>query len=120
MCNIEFLNHVHLRGIVGRVVTDQYNNRTVNNFSVVTEYASIDHTGGHVIETAWFNVNFWNDKEKKTEGLEKGAAVELEGRFRVRRYAKHDGSEGVSYDILAQYVKVLGAPDSYSPTPANN
>lgn len=120
MCKIEFLNQVKLRGIIGRVITNQFNGRTVNKFSVVTEYASIDHSGAHTIETTWFNITSWEDPGKKTEGLEKGAAVELEGRFRVQRYTRPDGSDGTSYDILAQNVKVLGTVDSYTPTPTKS
>jgi single-strand DNA-binding protein len=58
--------------------------------------------------TTWFNVtvfgqnaDFWKDK------LHKGDKALAIGRFSVRSYAKQDGSNGVSYDIVANEIEGL-------------
>lgn len=60
---MEFLNKIHLRGVVGRAeITNFSNNSRVCNFSVVTEYGGVDKEGNPSPEVTWFNVSAWSGK----------------------------------------------------------
>ena len=79
----------------------------VANFSVVTEYAFKDKTGGSVIETTWHNVVAWQDGDMPLDLLEKGASVCVQGRLRCRRYVGENGEPRTCYEVIASNVEIL-------------
>lgn len=106
----EFLNRAMLRGVVGNVKTESYGDIKAANFSLVTDYAYKSKEGNPVIDTTWFNINALQNENISNETInkiQKGAWVEVMGRYRVRRFVRADGSEGTTYDIVANQVKVL-------------
>lgn len=106
----EFLNRAMLRGIVAAVKTASYGDIKVANFSLCTNYAYTDKEGYPVVETTWFNINaLQNDNidGETIDKIQKGAWVEVMGRYRARRFVRADGSEGTTFDIVANQINVL-------------
>ena len=111
---MEFMNKIRLRGVVGKAdITTFSNNSQVCNFSVVTEYSTVDREGNSAIETTWFNVSVWNGKGGFTElyDIQKGVWVEVEGRMRSRKYTTQTGEERSTSEVIARSVKVLPRED---------
>ncbi len=111
---MEFLNKIHLRGVIGRAdITTFANNSQVCNFSVVTDYSTVDRDGNAIIESTWFNVTVWNGKEGNADfyDLQKGLWVEVVGRIRVRKYTTQAGEERFSTDVIARKVKLIPRED---------
>jgi len=93
--------------VKGTIRKQTYSGRMVANFSVVTEYAFKDKTGGSVIETTWHNVVAWQDGDMPLELLEKGASVCVQGRLRCRRYTSESGEPRTSYEVIAASVNIV-------------
>ncbi len=108
------MNKIHLRGIVGKADINTFpNNSQVCNFSVVTEYSTVDRDGNSVIEPTWFNVSIWNGKGGFTElyDIQKGVWVDVQGRLRTRRYTAQTGEERSVTEVIARSVQVLPRED---------
>ena len=106
----QFLNRATIRGIVGAVKTVSYGDLKAANFSLCTDYAYTDKEGYPVVETTWFNINaFQNDNidGETIDKIQKGAWVEVLGRYRARRFVRADGSQGTTFDIVANQINVL-------------
>lgn len=111
---MEFLNRIQIRGVVGRVdITTFANNSQVCNFSVVTDFSTVDREGNSAIETTWFNVSAWNGREGIADvyGIQKGVWVEVIGRIRTRKYTNQAGEERVSTEVIARKVKLIPRED---------
>ena len=104
---MEFINRIELVGVVGRVHKQTFSNRTVANFSVVTEYSFKDKTGGAIVETTWHNVIAWQNGEMPLDLIEKGSHVCVHGRLRCRKYTSESGESRTSYEIIASGVNIL-------------
>lgn len=113
---MEFLNKVQLRGVVGRAEISTYGDKRLCSFSLVTEYLNKHQDGTAEVEVTWFNCRVWEnsndlpDADHMLESIEKGAKLELTGRFRARRYTTESGEERTSYDILVKDWKLIEAP----------
>lgn len=106
----QFLNRAMLRGIVSAVKTVSYGDLKAANFSMATDYAYTDKEGYPVVETTWFNINaFQNDNidGETIKKIQKGAWVEVLGRYRARRFVRADGSQGTTFDIVASQINLL-------------
>ena len=105
---MEHLNKVQLRGRVGNARIQRYNNAEVCNFSLATDYIYTDRQGNQCIDVTWHSCVVWERTElPPLEGIQKGAAVELEGRIRVRKYTAPDGVDRTVSEIVVQKFKVL-------------
>ena len=106
---MEFLNRIELKGVVGRAEVNSFNNSQVCNFSVVTEYSTIDKDRNAIIETAWFNVSAWAGRDTIADlySIQKGAWVRVIGRQRARKYTAQNGEERTTMDVVAHTVKLL-------------
>lgn len=106
---MEFVNEIRLRGIVGRSEVNHVNSKQVCNFSVVTEYSTVDREGNSAFETNWFNVSAWSGREQIADlsSIQKGAWVEVIGRFRSRRYMNSENEERISNEVLARSVSIV-------------
>ena len=119
MCNskkvkqMEFLNRIELRGVVGRADVNVVNGSHVCNFSVVTEYSTRDKEGNPIMDIVWFNVAAWEGREqiKDVFQIQKGMWVEVTGRVRIRRYMTQENEERTVMDVVARKVKVLQRED---------
>ena len=107
---MEFINYVHIRGIVGRVNKTPMGNKTACRISVVTDRAFTDHTGNHLFETTWFYVTaFLESDSDALEKIKREAWVDVEGRFRLQRFTKESGEEGVTYEIVSDKLTIIDA-----------
>ena len=106
---MEFLNKIELKGVVGRAEMNSFNNSQVCNFSVVTEYSTVDKERNSIIETAWFNVSAWSGRNdiKDLYNIQKGSWVHVYGRLRVRKYTTQTGEERSAMDVIAGKVVLL-------------
>ena len=111
---MEFLNRIELKGVVGRAEINSFNNSQVCNFSVVTEYSTIDRERNSIIETTWFNVSAWAGRDTITDlhSIQKGAWVHVIGRLRARKYTAQNGEERTTMDVVAHTVKLLQKEES--------
>lgn len=106
---MEFQNKIELQGVVGRAEINSFNNSQVCNFSVVTEYSTVDKDRNSIIETAWFNVSAWSGRNniKELYNLQRGSWVHVIGRIRVRKYTTQTGEERSAMDVVASRVDLL-------------
>ncbi len=113
---MEFLNKIELKGVVGRAEINSFNNSQVCNFSVVTEYSTIDKERNAIIETTWFNVSAWSGRDSITDlySIQKGVWVRVVGRIRVRKYTTQTGEERTTMDVIAGRVELLQKDDDAS------
>lgn len=107
--NMEFLNRIELRGVVGRADVNSYNGSHVCNFSVVTEASAVDREGNSTVEPTWFNVSAWSGVRGITDlsQIQKGNWVRVIGRLRTRKYVSQDGLERISVEIPARIVELI-------------
>ena len=114
---MEFQNKIELQGVVGRAEINSFNNSQVCNFSLVTEYSTVDKERNSIIETAWFNVSAWSGRNniKELYNLQRGSWVHVTGRIRVRKYTTQTGEERSTMDVIASKVDLL-QKDEEAPT----
>ena len=73
------------------------------SIAVATNLAYKGAEGEAVIETIWHNVAAWSEgKNAGLADLQKGQAVEVQGRIRNQRYIATDGTERFTTEILAR------------------
>lgn len=99
---MEFLNKVELKGVVGRVTTSKVFDKSVTNFSLMTEQVNVNKDGLQATEVTWFNCTTFNEI-----AINKGDKAHVLGRLRVRRYTSEDGTERVSCEVVASSVTIL-------------
>ncbi|MCQ2181877.1 MAG: single-stranded DNA-binding protein [Bacteroidales bacterium] len=105
---MEQLNRIELRGTVGSVRLQTYDDNVVARMSVATNVAYRDKDGSAVIETTWHNVSAWEGKEiRNLEKIEKGTKVYVQGRLRNTRFVGQDGIEHYSTDIQAYRIVII-------------
>ena len=111
---MEFLNQIKLRGVVGRSEISTFQSGQVCNFSVVTDYSTMDREHNPVIESTWFNVSCWGGREGVPDlyAIQKGNWVQVIGRLRMRRYTTQENEEKTIYDVLARKVDLLPREDT--------
>lgn len=104
---MEQLNRIELVGLIGAVRISEVSNTKIARLSVATNYAYKTASGEAVIETTWHNATiFQSPKFPDLSTLEKGMPLHIVGRLRAQRYTTSDGTERVSYEILAQSVEI--------------
>lgn len=107
---MEQLNKVELKGIVGNVHTQEYEDVIHANFSVATDYAYKNEDGTPIVETTWHSVAASEKKDTPTFDLSRlrmGDKVHVIGRIQAQRYVTQDGMERTIYRILAQHISKI-------------
>ncbi len=105
---MEYLNRIEVNGRVGNFRTAEVNGSKVANFSIVSEYLYKTRDGNAVMETTWFNITAWHNRDMPDFNLlAKGMPVYVKGRLRTSRYTSTDGSEKQFYEIMANKVEFL-------------
>ena len=108
---MEYLNKIELRGIVGTAALNRVGDSQVCRFSVATEYSFKDRDNNPVVDTTWFNITAWEGKNMPDLRLVvRGAIVQVSGRVRTYKFTTADGSDRSGWEILARRVTLL-APD---------
>lgn len=77
-------------------------------FSVATDYFYKDRDNQPVCEITWHQVLAWEGKSiTEIDNIDKGARVHVTGRLRQQRYTAADGTERISYEIIANSVEII-------------
>lgn len=105
---MEFLNQIHLRGIVGTLRTSQLSDTTVTRMSVATNLITTIN-GMIVQETEWHEVTAFGDAFQNCEPSQftPGSSVEVIGRLKRNRYTSSDGEERTATEIRAVSVMAI-------------
>ena len=102
---LECINRVELRGIVGTSRVTEVGDRNIINFSLATNYAYKDSDGCPVIETTWFSCSSWAGREDDLSMYSKGTPLHIEGRIRNIRYTDANGCERTTLEVVASKVE---------------
>ena len=110
---MEQLNKIELRGTVGSIRLQNYNNANVAHLTLVTNYAYKDKDGAPVIETTWHNVTAWEGREiRDLSSIEKGSKLYVLGRMRTQKYTLADGTDRYSFEVIARRIVIIGEDQS--------
>ena len=60
---MEHINRIELKGRVGTVRSNTFNDNRVVNFSMVTDYLYRNRNGEPISDATWFNVVAWEGKD---------------------------------------------------------
>lgn len=99
---MEFLNKVELKGVVGRVSTTKVADKSITNFSLMTEQVNVNKDGLQATELTWFYCTTFNEI-----AINKGDHAHVLGRLRIRRYTAEGGAERVSCEVAVHSVTIL-------------
>lgn len=105
---MENINKVEIRGTVGNIRVQDFEDRQAANFSVVTNYMYRGKDNQPKIETFWFNVNAWSGRHMPDDmtSIKKGSTVHVTGRMRTREYADSNGEVHKATEVLADKVEI--------------
>ena len=112
---MEQLNKVELRGVVGSVRLQTYDENRMAKIRLETNYAYKDRDGTAVIDTSWHNVIAWEGRN--IQGLDKigkGTKLHVLGRIRYQNYTGVDGVDRTGTDILANQIQIIDDPSQMS------
>ena len=105
---MEQLNRIELRGIVGNVRLQRFEENSVANLTMCTNYAYKDREGLAVIEETWHNVVVWKGRDMPDpEKITKGSRVHVVGRIRNRAFTGADGTERYICEVVASHLQIL-------------
>lgn len=105
---MEQINRIELQGHVGNVRVNIVGDSKVVNFTLATNHLYSGKDGAAVSETTWFNVVAWLNKDMPDfDKIVKGTPVNVSGRIRSTRYTSADGIERISYEVIAQKIRLL-------------
>ena len=102
---LECINRVELRGIVGTSRVTEVGDRNLINFSLATNYAYKDSDGCPVIETTWFSCSSWAGREDDLAMYSRGTPLHVEGRLRNLRYTDASGCERSTLEIIVSKAR---------------
>ena len=102
---MEQLNRIELRGNVGTVRISEAGTGRMVRFSLATNYLYQTKEGNGAVETTWHNIVAWESKAIPDVGIvEKGCPLYVSGRLRSSRYTAADGSERISFEVVANRI----------------
>ena len=107
---LEFLNKVHLRGIVGTSDVKEFQGKKYIRCSVVTEYAYMNQNNEAIVETFWINVVAYEGKNVSREdilNIKKGTKIEVVGRLRSMSYTNPEGNRRSVVEVLANEIHII-------------
>lgn len=105
---MEFINKIEIQGYVGQSALNRVGDSTVCRFSVVTEHAYNDKSGGIVVDCTWFNVTAWEGKKMPDlNAITKNVAVHVKGRVRAYKFTGSDGTVRSGWEILASEIEIV-------------
>ena len=104
----QFKNDIIICGVVGQCHVTAVTNTETAKFSVMTEETYSSRDGSTIINCTWFFVRAWKGAGiAELSKITKGSWVEVHGKQRCRHYVGEDGSDRVSYEIIADTVKLV-------------
>lgn len=111
---MESINKYEIKGTVGNVRVQKFEDTQVANMSVVTNYIYKGRTGTPMVETFWMNVCAWQGKgmPEDFDSIRKGDIVHAKGRLRDRDYTAADGSLRHITEMIADSLDVIPAEEA--------
>jgi len=105
---MEQLNRIELRGTVGSVKYQIYNDTAVVRLTLATNLAYKDKDGGAVIDTTWHNVSAWESRDiQNLDKIEKGTKLYVTGRMRNQKFTGVDGVDRYTSEVQARRLVIL-------------
>ncbi|MCR4860518.1 MAG: single-stranded DNA-binding protein [Bacteroidales bacterium] len=109
---MEQLNKTELRGVVGSVRVQTYEDNRMARITLATNYAYKDREGSAVIDTSWHNVIAWEGRNiQGLDRIAKGTKLYVVGRLRYQKYTGTDGVERNATEILANRITIIDDPE---------
>ena len=109
---MEQLNKIELRGVVGSVRLQTYEDSRMARINLATNYAYKDREGTAVIDTTWHNVVAWEGRNiQGLERINKGTKLYVCGRLRYQKYTGVDGIDRIATDVLANRLAIIEDPE---------
>ena len=109
---MEQLNKVELRGVVGNVRIQTFDQSRMARIGLATNYAYKDREGAAVIDTSWHNVVAWEGRTiQGLEKITKGTKLHVFGRIRYQNYTGVDGVDRTGTDIIANRIQIIDDPE---------
>lgn len=114
---MEQINKVEIRGYVGNVRVQDFPEKQVASFSVVTNYVYRGRDSQPKIEAYWFNVVAWSGRHMPGDfnEIRKGGGVSVTGRMREREYEDGNGEVHKIHEVVADKVEVLDEEEKLQP-----
>ncbi len=105
---MEYLNRIEINGRIGSIRHAEVNGSKVTNFTVASEYLYKTRDGSAVIETTWFNITAWHNRDMHDfDRMVKGMPVHVTGRIRSSKYTTAEGVDKQFYEVMANKVEYM-------------
>ncbi|MBR0298035.1 MAG: single-stranded DNA-binding protein [Bacteroidales bacterium] len=112
---MEQFNRIEVQGLVGNVRITNFEESTIANISVATNYIYKGRDGQGVVETMWFTVIAREGKSiENAASIKKGNAVHAVGRMRTRTFTDSNGNEKEALEIIATKVEKVDQEEAVS------
>lgn len=112
---MEQFNRIEVQGLVGNVRITNFEESTIANISVATNYIYKGREGQGVVETMWFTVIAREGKSiENAASFKKGNAVHAVGRMRTRTFTDSNGNEKEALEIIATKVEKVDQEEAVS------
>ena len=110
---MEHINRIELKGRVGTVRNNTFNDNNVANFTLVTELLYKNRNGEPMSDTTWFNIVAWEGKDiQNVKKIEKGMAVHVTGRMRSTKFTNTEGVDKQYYEVLASKLTIIAEEEA--------
>ena len=101
------VNKIELVGRIGQVRVNEYNDKKVANFSVITEIF-IKKQGAVISESTWHSCTAWEGHNIADFSLlQPGSLVRVTGRIRNTKYTDAYGNDKTYTEVLATSLITL-------------
>lgn len=100
MTNMEFLNKVELKGIIGSIKPTVVSDTNIIYFTVCTQYFHKDKNGSIIIEDTWHQCSY---STKNDFPFKKGDTIHLVGRIKQSRYMDSSSNERIMNTIVVDH-----------------
>lgn len=102
------INRIEIKGVIGNIRVNEFEDNQVASISVVTNYVYKGRDGNGIVETMWFNVVAWKNRcgTEDLNSLKKGQTIEVVGRMREREYTGSDGAVRRITELVASKVEL--------------
>ena len=112
---MEQLNRIELKGVVGSIRVQDFDENRMARITMATNYAYKDREGSAVIDTSWHNIVAWEGRNiTGLDTIAKGTKLHVVGRLRYQKYTGLDGVDRIATDILASRLSVINDPEQMS------
>lgn len=112
---MEQINRIELRGNVGSVKLQNFENRKMARISLATNFAYKDKLGSAVIETTWHNLIAWEGKNvSDLDKIKVGTMLQASGRMRFQRYKTAEGEEKELPEVLVSKLSIINDDEGLS------